>query len=315
MTVQTKSKGLGPNRCDEKQLDLIRKCIEKEDATEWNRWRENNPDTAIWLQGAKLSSVGKRALLRSINLNGANLSRAKLPGAVLVQADLRNAVLVGTDLRRSILVNANMHGAQMLESDLRGSNLRESDLRNTQCAYSKVDEETMLLTDKISRSTDFTGVALESIRVDPGLKQLLQYNTRRQRWESWYADHPVLAPITRLFWLMCDYGRSTWRIVITFTLLVVLFALMYTLFPSSLTAVWASGQNPTFSFGYSLYFSIVTMTTLGFGDVYAAPNSALGQILLSSQVILGYILLGALITRFAVLFTAGGPSAPFYRDD
>jgi hypothetical protein len=54
---------------------------------------------------------------------------------------------------------------------------------------------------------------------------------------------------------------------------------------------------------------------LGFGDVYAAPDSALGQILLSSQMILGYILLGALITRFAVLFTADGPSEPFHDDD
>ncbi len=29
------------------------------------------------------------------------------------------------------------------------------------------------------------------------------------------------------------------------------------------------------------------------------------------QVILGYVLLGALVTRFAVLFTAGGPAGKF----
>jgi hypothetical protein len=29
------------------------------------------------------------------------------------------------------------------------------------------------------------------------------------------------------------------------------------------------------------------------------------------QVILGYVLLGALVTRFAVLFTAGGPAGRF----
>jgi len=53
------------------------------------------------------------------------------------------------------------------------------------------------------------------------------------------------------------------------------------------------------------------MTTLGFGDMYANAQSIWGHILLSLQVILGYVLLGALVTRFAVLFTAGGPAGEF----
>ncbi len=64
-------------------------------------------------------------------------------------------------------------------------------------------------------------------------------------------------------------------------------------------------------FWHALYFSVVTMTTLGFGDIAANPDSWCGQTLLMLQVILGYVLLGALITRFAVLFTAGGPAGKF----
>jgi len=60
-----------------------------------------------------------------------------------------------------------------------------------------------------------------------------------------------------------------------------------------------------------IYFSVVTMTTLGFGDMYANSQSILGHILLTFQVMLGYVLLGALVTRFAVLFTAGGPAGTF----
>ena len=102
--------------------------------------------------------------------------------------------------------------------------------------------------------------------------------------------------------------------MLSFAVLAFLFAAAYALNPQSLVATWAEGQNHAIDFGYAVYFSIVTMTTLGFGDVYPAPQSALGQILLSVQVILGYMLLGALVTRFAVLFTAGGPSASFYRE-
>lgn len=68
----------------------------------------------------------------------------------------------------------------------------------------------------------------------------------------------------------------------------------------------------------AVYFSIVTMTTLGFGDMYANAHSFLrglfGHALLALQVILGYVLLAALVTRFAVLFTAGGPAGEFSKE-
>jgi len=41
------------------------------------------------------------------------------------------------------------------------------------------------------------------------------------------------------------------------------------------------------------YFSIVTYTTLGFGDV--KPNNLAGEILVSVEVILGYLTLGLLL--------------------
>ena len=53
------------------------------------------------------------------------------------------------------------------------------------------------------------------------------------------------------------------------------------------------------------------MTTLGFGDIAANPGSWQGQVALMVQVILGYVLLGALVTRFAVLFTADGPAGSY----
>jgi hypothetical protein len=55
------------------------------------------------------------------------------------------------------------------------------------------------------------------------------------------------------------------------------------------------------------------MTTLGFGDMHAAKTggwqSYLGYTFLSFQVLLGYFLLGALITRLGILFTSEAPAA------
>lgn len=217
-------KGLGENKVDHEQRELLQKCIEKGDPAEWNQWREENPDAKIWLQGVDFGRMLERPILRRVNMRHANLARAKLPGSILVGADLRDAVLVGANLRKAVLVDADLRGAHLLESDLRGTNLRGTDLRETKCAYSKVDSETLFLTDRIDRKTDFTGVPLGSMRIEPGLQQLLEYNVRRGRWQQWYRNHRCLAPGAWLFWLMCDYGRSTWRILISFSVLAIGFA-------------------------------------------------------------------------------------------
>ncbi len=63
------------------------------------------------------------------------------------------------------------------------------------------------------------------------------------------------------------------------------------------------------------YFSVVTMTTLGFGDLAANPLSWWGHGLLMLQVLLGYVLLGALVCRLAVLFQSDGPAEKFSKPD
>ena len=49
-----------------------------------------------------------------------------------------------------------------------------------------------------------------------------------------------------------------------------------------------------------LYFSVVTITTLGFGDYI--PRNYLGKTLVICEVFLGYLLLGCLLSIFANKF-------------
>jgi hypothetical protein len=305
---------IGPNQTDAEQYALLQRCADAGDASAWNDWRRENPDAPVRLQGVELGSGEQRVLLRRIDLHDADLARAKLGFVVLVGADLRGANLTGATLRKAILVRADLRDARLQETDLAGANLHESDLRGATCAYAKVDGETLLRSDRIDRRTDFTGVAIDNARTDPGLKQLLTYIVRRDRWRQWYREHRLLAAPAWLFWQTSDYGRSTWRIILAFAVLALGFAVAYTLLPGCVSAVWAKEPGQQLGLGHALYFSIVTMTTLGYGDLYASPESGLGQFLLSFQVILGYVLLGALITRLAVLFTSGGPSSSFYRE-
>lgn len=59
---------------------------------------------------------------------------------------------------------------------------------------------------------------------------------------------------------------------------------------------YGKGPQPV-NFGSALYFSIVTFTTLGFGDVVAASRAA--RVLVGLEVIVGYVMLGGLVSILA----------------
>ncbi len=385
-------------RCDPKQLELLKKCSEKKDMTDWNNWREENPKEEIWLQGVNLRHAHLKkadlsfahlegadlfsahlekaklflahlegaqlgganleganlycahlqrvnfinAHLEGANLEGAHLKGAKLDGAHLEGADLRahleeaclnKAHLEGAHLdwaflKRARLFSANLKGAHLNWAHLEGAYLHQAYLEGTRFkdvhlegadfSAGSVDGSTLFWKCSVDRETDFRGVGLNSCRIDEGTRYLLEYNKRRLNWEDWYKGEswPMMRQLltcpVRLFWCLSDYGRSTIRILLVFLALAIFFAVAYWAKPD---CVMVNGQvGGLVNFLHALYFSVVTMTTLGFGDIAANPQSPCGQVLLMLQVFCGYFLLGAIVTRLSILFTAGGPAGRFSKN-
>jgi uncharacterized protein YjbI with pentapeptide repeats len=334
-------------RFSQEQYDMLKLCSDKRDMTEWNKWRKNNPDEDIlleradldntYLEGAMLNSAEIRdpdtgefkgfrgvahleyARLEGCDLKGARLGGAYLQGARLFRAHLENAILTrahleNAHLKRAHLEHVNMRhayleGAELKYTNLEGTFFIDAHLENAGFEQAVVNNATDFWDCHVNRKTDLSGVGLDGIRIDPATKQLLQYNIRRKNWEDWYKEHSLLQWLVKPFWWISDYGMNTKRIIFSFFGLAFVFALLYSLFPNFVMVYGNVGDIR--GFWHALYFSVVTMTTLGFGDIAANPNSWIGQTLLMLQVILGYVLLGALVTRFAVLFTAGGPAGKF----
>jgi hypothetical protein len=248
----------------------------------------------------------------------------------LIFSNIKDGRFGSADLRNSNFMNAQLEGACFQSSDLRGAYF----------THAIVDSSTLIwecLVNRFNKKepfTEFTGVDLNNCRIDPKTKQLLEYNIRRINWDKWYIGDKAKKEFRKIetkkekyiriwrvrlrlfatwpiraFWWISDYGISTKRIIFTFFGLALIFALLYRLFPGFVRVYGQVGDIR--GFWHALYFSVVTMTTLGFGDIAANPDSWIGQTLLMVQVILGYVLLGALVTRFAVLFTAGGPAGKF----
>lgn len=97
---------------NQEQLSILR-----QGADTWNRWREENPRVKIDLDGAELY----KARLRGVRLMGASLKNADLGGT-----DLSKANLSGADIRWANVSEANLRNAILCEAKLVGSNLSES---------------------------------------------------------------------------------------------------------------------------------------------------------------------------------------------
>ncbi len=282
----------------------------------------------VQLNGALLMQAHlEGAHLRQARLQGAMLNLAHFEGADLWAADFTGATAIKTHIERANLSSANLEGAHFEYAHLEGTDLAGACLKATNFSFAAVDGKTLLTGCVIDPKTVFIGVGLGGCRIDPGLKQTLEYNVRRKRWREWCGGGPKPAKLTRaksltrlrhwsyrwpvwLFWQVSDYGRSTGRLAAWFGVLSALFALAYRFLPG--LVVCSDGES-LHCFWHAVYFSVVTMTTLGFGDIHASRASHLGQFLLMLQVILGYVLLGALVCRLAILFQAGGPAAKFSK--
>ena len=313
---------------------------------DWNDWRTKDKPSKILLQAADLEAATlavpnandinpTRANFEKANLAGANLKSARLNycflwGADLTGADARGAVLYKANLDRADLRDADFRGAFLDEGTYLSKSVWEKDKSEEDEPQEEEEREPENENEgpeedgkiKLNTKTDFRGAALTTATVEPELLGQLQYNCRRLNWEDWYDKQSLrVEGGTRLFWWLSDYGRSTRRLIIIFFVTSFLFAVVYTLLPDLIAAapggteVWkVSGFSKLVR---SLYFSIVTMTTLGLGDLYAnadlqcaAPTGYFygSQIVLCIHVLAGYVIMGALITRFAIMFQGGiGP--------
>lgn len=98
-----------------------------------------------------------------------------------------------------------------------------------------------------------------------------------------------------------DCGRTPWRWIGWSLGFCVFFAVLYCMLLTCNPNAFDITHNTGSTFFTMLYFSVVTFTTLGFGDV--APATSVAQFFVMTEVVIGYAMLGGLISIFATLIT------------
>ncbi len=142
---------------DESQYEILIKCSDKGDLTQWNEWRENNQKVSILLEGANFISA---------NLAGADLWKANLKGTDLWNANLKGAELISTNLAGANLRNVNLEGADLWKANLKGAKL----------IAAIVDRQTFIWGCDFDKQTVFTGKGLYLAKIEPRLKESLKIN-------------------------------------------------------------------------------------------------------------------------------------------
>jgi hypothetical protein len=248
------------------------------------------------------------------DLTGANFFHATLEDSTFVdaqicRADFRAAKmarcrLLEADLSRTDFSQADLTDADLCETDIFGANFRQTTLRAGQLRdarnYTKADWIGADI-----RDMDFTGAYLLRRHI---IDENYLYEFRHQ------------SKVTRVVYFVwkwtSDCGRSMMRWGVFLALNAFFFGSIYwgmdAWMPpggegsSHLMGIKPVEGDPGLPGGFLpyLYYSVVTFTTLGFGDV--SPVSVAGQVVLIIHIAIGYLGLGALLSILATKFASRG---------
>ncbi len=289
--------------CDLSQLDLSAANFDDADLS-----RANMAGTRLFkasLENANLAGADLTgAELTGANLRGAVMESARLANAGLGSADLKGASLFRAALDEAAISKSNLKGADLRAASLKNVRLRESDLTNVDAA--NADLSGVDLTDSTVAGANFLHVDLRQaklrgvrgfekagwIGVDVGdINFAGAYSLRRfiidQNYLQEFRERSRWSGYVYWFWkATSDCGRSASLWCAWIAALVVGFAAAY----MQLEMSWGPGQ----SWVTALYYSVVTVTTLGYGDIL--PLSKAAQVVATIQVIFGYVMLGGLLS-------------------
>ncbi len=266
-----------------------------------------------------------RANLKKSIFHGADLTRALMHQAALYKADLTGAVLLEADLSNADMSSTTCRGADFRGADLRGVNFTEADLRGadfSHCDLSGADLTRANITGAKFHFAQMTDVNVTHLVYGNYRDMMgLYYGVRgidliygnaiylRDAKDQDYIDTlyqvlmdkkpGMLRSIELLLfksWGLIDHGRSLLKVAFYAFIIATFYGLIYLM---DMVYGWhiMDYSNSAQTWFTPFYYSVVTYTTLGFGDVTA--DSLFGELFVISEVILGYFTLGLLLAILA----------------
>jgi hypothetical protein len=246
--------------------------------------------TGANFEGATAERAGfGKAVLTGACFFSANLKAASFIEANLKKADLRCANLEGARLRQANLdsadlSNANLHSAELSLANVRRASFNNADLRNSR-----------LRLVRNFASASWIGVDIRDVHF-AGAYRLRRFIVD-QNYLKEYRESDRLSALFYFFWkITSNCGRSMTLWFLWIIVLGIFFGFIYMFVGIDY------GEYPTWFSPF--YYSLVTLTTLGYGDI--VPKTVAGQIVAMIEVIIGYLMLGGLVSIMSNKFARRG---------
>lgn len=251
----------------------------------------------------------RNAVLLGSSLQHSYCALSDFSGSQLRGADLRHAVLAGANLSTNDLSGISFQGAKLAGADLSNSILCEADLSGCELSATKfvgADLSRADVSDSNLQGANLADARVEGIRYDRkarfrGIRVASCYGSSRFRRfaqdQDYIEEFKEAHQGAYLLWLVTtDCGRSLSRVALWSFGLSLLFALIYLGLGE---AAFSINNKETLGWNIftTFYYSVVTFTTLGFGDI--TPHSPFAALIVMIEVVVGYVTLGILISILA----------------
>lgn len=220
---------------------------------------------------------------------GADLSYASMINADLTDATLSRSILIHSDLRAANLTDARLSEADLTEAIFTRARLNNSDLKHSDVTHTNFELADMqgcrLLAIKNFKKAKWIGADIRGLDLR-GAYLVRRYIADENYLFEFKMTSGFHKALYYLWWASSDCGRSLLRWFVWLCGATLIFAAIYTQLDIDYGrhATWFS----------PVYFSFVTLTTLGYGD--AVPASLAGQFFVTLQAITGYMGLGGLLS-------------------
>lgn len=237
------------------------------------------------LTGASMNECSaKQAGFGGADLTNASMINADFEDATLSQSTLYHADFRAANLTRARLTEANLINAVFTRANLLESDLKHSDVSGTNFELADM-KGCRLLGIKNFKKAGWIGADIRDLDLRGAF--LVRRYIADENYLFEFQNTSKYHYMLYLAWrATSDCGRSILRWFIWFSCAMLLFAAIYTQVEIDY------GDHKTW---YSpIYFSVVTATTLGYGD--AVPASLAAQIFVTLQSIIGYVGLGGLLS-------------------
>lgn len=220
---------------------------------------------------------------------GADLSNASIINANLSHAVFSRSILISTDFRASNLQNSRLSEADLTGAIFTRANLEKSDLKHSNVAKTNFELANMqgcrLLGIKNFKKADWIGADIRGMDLR-GAYLVRRYIADENYLYEFQSQSRLHRIIYLIWWFTSDCGRSILRWFVWLLVATLGFAAVYTQLEID--------YGPHKTWFSPIYFSFVTLTTLGYGD--AVPRSLLAQVFVSLQAVTGYMGLGGLLS-------------------